>query len=120
MIIQHERLFDLVRHQRGALFDADLITDDEFSHLLTAGSGKDGSVSRLENYDAIREQLDATRAALTECMDVWTCGDITSTSERAHQRRVAMITAARKALHSPGLHNTPAPLALADQRLERI
>jgi hypothetical protein len=47
------RLRDLVRHQRGPLHDAGLLTDDEYAAL----AGDHGAVARLEGYDALREQL---------------------------------------------------------------
>lgn len=56
------RLFDLVRHQRAALHEDELITDEEYAWLCgsgMAGSPQGGSPSprRLEDYDRMREQL---------------------------------------------------------------
>ena len=47
------RLFDLVRHQRGELHEAELITDEEYVALAAA----QGSVRRLETYDGLRKRL---------------------------------------------------------------
>lgn len=47
------RLRDLVRHQRSALHDAELITDEEYAAL----AGDQGAVARLEGYDAIQQKL---------------------------------------------------------------
>lgn len=52
------RLLDLVRHQRGALLDADLITEDEYASL----AAEQGAVARLEEYDAMRARLAAVEA----------------------------------------------------------
>jgi hypothetical protein len=48
----NQRLPDLVRHQRGALHEAGLITDAEYAALAS----DHGAVARLEGYDAAREQ----------------------------------------------------------------
>lgn len=48
-----ERLFDLVRHQRAELHEADLISDEEYAALATAT----GSVDRLHKYDDMRERI---------------------------------------------------------------
>ena len=50
---QSQRLHDLVRHQRGPLHDADLITDDEYARL----AADHGAVARLESYDALIAKL---------------------------------------------------------------
>lgn len=52
---ENERLLDLVRYQRGPLFDTELITREEYESLLQI----QGSVSRLHGYDRIREDLKA-------------------------------------------------------------
>lgn len=60
----YQRLWDLVRHQRSELLDAELITRDEYVALL-ADETKDrqaqGSPSprRLESYDELRARLSA-------------------------------------------------------------
>jgi hypothetical protein len=56
------RLHDLIRHQRGPLHDAGLITDAEYAAL----AADHGAVARLEGYDALRAENDRLRAALTE------------------------------------------------------
>jgi predicted nucleic acid-binding Zn-ribbon protein len=53
-----ERLFDLVRYQRAELHEAGLITDDEYAKLASA----QGSVQRLEGYDALRAECERLRA----------------------------------------------------------
>jgi hypothetical protein len=45
-----QRLRDLVRHQRGPLHGAGLITDEEYAALAE----DHGAVARLEGYDALR------------------------------------------------------------------
>lgn len=62
---QNQRLSDLVRHQRGALYDAELITDEEYAALVE----DPGAVSRLETIDELREKIRG--AALSE---VWIFG----------------------------------------------
>src|SRR5688500_5811187 len=54
--IENQRLFDLVRYQRGELHEAGLITDDEYAWLA---AGVDGSqpARRLEDYDANIERI---------------------------------------------------------------
>lgn len=60
------RLRDLVRHQRGPLYDAELITDAEYAAL----AGDHGAVGRLEGYDAVRARLTAVSALLDDVMGV--------------------------------------------------
>ena len=65
--ISDERLWDLVRYQRGELLDAGLITLKEYTDLVsyeTADKAGQGSPSprRLESYDAMRKRLDALDA----------------------------------------------------------
>lgn len=48
-----QRLRDLVRHQRGALLDADLITEAEYAAL----AADPGAVGRLEEYDRMRARV---------------------------------------------------------------
>ena len=52
------RLRDLVRHQRGPLHDAELITDAEYAALASDA----GAVARLRGYDEVRREMDALRA----------------------------------------------------------
>lgn len=47
------RLRDLVRYQRGALFDAELITEAEYAALTSDA----GAVARLQGYDEVRREL---------------------------------------------------------------
>lgn len=58
--MQSDRLLDLVRHQRGELYDAGLITDAEYAALSAIGAE---SARRLETYDELREKLEATEAS---------------------------------------------------------
>lgn len=55
------RLHDLVRHQRGAIYDAGLLTDEEYAAL----AADHGAVARLETYDGMRARIVAMEAALT-------------------------------------------------------
>lgn|ERR1017187_2010433 len=59
-----EREMDLVRYQRSELFDAELISEDEYAALV-ADSENGQRVARLESYDAIRKLSEARQAA--EC-----------------------------------------------------
>lgn len=56
------RLRDLVRHQRGALHDAKLITDEEYAAL----AADHAAVARLEGYDAVRRLRDVVRRLLAD------------------------------------------------------
>ncbi len=64
------RLFDLVRYQRSELFEAELITEEEYSWLLSESPLAKGSGSpsprRLESYDQIRAKLKPLETALKE------------------------------------------------------
>lgn len=60
---ENQRLRDLVRHQRGPLFDAELITEEEYASLCS----DHGSVARLEGYDLMRRERDEARRMLGEC-----------------------------------------------------
>jgi len=60
------RLFDLVRFQRMELLESELITSEEYDWLahgckLAKGQGSP-SPRRLEDYDRIRERMDAMEA----------------------------------------------------------
>ena len=55
-----ERLRDLVRHQRGPLHDAELITDAEYAAL----AADHGAVARLTGYDEMRTERDELRLTL--------------------------------------------------------
>lgn len=64
----HTRLFDLVRFMRSELHEAELITDEEYSWLLSEAKMAKGKGSpsprRLEDYDRIRERTKQLEAAL--------------------------------------------------------
>lgn len=72
----YQRMWDLVRVQRHALLDANLITRDEYAELLAAETSSQpgtGSPSprRLESYDEVRaklEQAETTAAQLREAI----------------------------------------------------
>lgn len=59
---QVERLTDLVRYQRWELFQAGLITQEEFAALVADSEGGE-RVARLEGWDAAKARL----AALSDC-----------------------------------------------------
>lgn len=69
----NQRLYDLVRHQRMELHEAELVTDEEYIKLAKDHS----AVARLEDYDAIKAQLDQARkrretlAALLNAASGW-------------------------------------------------
>ncbi len=75
------RLFDLVRHQRGELHQAELISDEEYSwlcagsELATAPEGGSPSPRRLEDYDDMRKKMDEAartlRAIVQEASKQW-------------------------------------------------
>lgn len=58
LVAEVERLRDLVRHQRGPLFDVGLLTHEEYAALAADHS----SVARLETYDAVRAENIRLRA----------------------------------------------------------
>ncbi len=58
-----ERLRDLVRHQRGPLFDAGLLTNEEYASL----AADHGAVDRLETYDDLRKEVEHLRAHRESC-----------------------------------------------------
>lgn len=61
--MKDDRLFDLVRFARHFLHDAELISDDEYTELLTGGGDPpNGSVKRLESYDELCKNLDNVKA----------------------------------------------------------
>jgi len=73
MAAENQRLRDLVRHQRGALHDEGLITDDEYDDL----AADHGAVARLEGYDDMRGRY----AAMCDLRDALT-------AERDEARRL--------------------------------
>jgi hypothetical protein len=58
---QIQRLTDLVRYQRHALHDANLITDTEYVALMESGS-----VARLTTYDEMRSQSEKDAKLIEE------------------------------------------------------
>lgn len=58
---ERDRLCDLVRHQRGPLHDAGLLTDAEYAALAADA----GAVARLEGYDAARAEVERLRATVS-------------------------------------------------------
>lgn len=65
---ENERLRDLVRHQRGPLHDAGLLTDEEHAAL----AADSGAVARLEGYDILRRELEEVRGAAEAVVAAWT------------------------------------------------
>lgn len=61
-LMEHERMWDLIRHQRAELLAARLITDEEYARLAEDHA----AVERLENYDKAIEEIER-RSWLTEC-----------------------------------------------------
>ena len=57
----HQRVWDLLRHQRGELLDEDLISREEYAALLEIGSE---AARRLESYDVSRARATALANAL--------------------------------------------------------
>lgn len=97
----HQRLFDLLRHQRGELHTVNLISNDEFAELA-----KDHpAVDRLESYDAARERIAQLEALLqekvieNERLSAFFCGD--------HE-------ACTSGAGDPALDNTTCPVCLAE------
>lgn len=60
-LAQRVRLHDLIRHQRGSLHDAGLLTDAEYADL----AADHGAVARLETYDGMRARIEALEVALS-------------------------------------------------------
>ena len=54
-----QRMMDLVRYKRSELHTDGLITDDEYSELLSSSRTDDDTVDRLEGYDKMRAALAA-------------------------------------------------------------
>lgn len=101
------RLFDLVRYQRSELFDAELITDEEYSWLLSEASLAKGSGSpsprRLESYDQVRAKIKPMEAALKEIAKQKLSDEMDDhTSEHADWQGAyeAIVKIAREALSS--------------------
>ncbi len=70
---EKQRLFDLVRHQRGELHDAGLISNQEYLELAASGDSKK-SVARLETYDELKaenERIKAEAAGMREFIQQW-------------------------------------------------
>ena len=73
------RLFDLVRFMRTELHEADLITDEEYSWLLSEAPMAKGSGSpsprRLEGYDRVKasymEALDICEKSKNTAVNKW-------------------------------------------------
>jgi hypothetical protein len=68
------RLFDLVRYMRSELYEAELITDQEYAWLcaeapMAKGQGSP-SPRRLEDYDEIRAKMKHMEKALTEIREM--------------------------------------------------
>lgn len=66
------RMFDLVRHQRSELHQAELISDEEYfwlcaeAELATSLEGGSPSRERLEDYDELRAKLDKAKTVLAQ------------------------------------------------------
>lgn len=60
-----QRLFDLVRYQRHELFEANLISDEEFTELAK----EHAAVARLESYDEVRAKITALEAEMKRLRD---------------------------------------------------
>jgi len=59
----HDRLWDLIRYQRGELLEAGLISQQEYADLVNRGSV---SARRLESYDDLAARLSEVEAAGAE------------------------------------------------------
>lgn len=59
---EYQRLFDLVRYSRSYLHKEKLITDEEYSELVT----ERGSVERLEKYDRLIDDNKKLQVRVTE------------------------------------------------------
>jgi predicted nuclease with TOPRIM domain len=86
-ILDSIRLFDLVRFQRHQLHDEGLITNEEYSALV---SGAPGAVSRLESYDEIRSRLDQAKEDVTTLLAEF--GELTEPGSR----RAALLDEIRR------------------------
>lgn len=71
-----QRLLDLVRHQRAELYEANLISTEEYARLLS----EEGSVARLETYDDMRQRIQEMESPSPEktdwcptCKQGWDC-----------------------------------------------
>ena len=68
------RLFDLVRVMRSELYEAELITDEEYSWLLSEAPMAKGQGSpsprRLEDYDDLRAKMKAMEKELRHLPDL--------------------------------------------------
>lgn len=75
----NRRLFDLVRFMRSELHEADLITDEEYSWLLSeapmAKGGGSPSPRRLEDYDRVKasylEALEMCERSKNTAVNKW-------------------------------------------------
>jgi len=54
----NERLLDLVRYMRFPLYEAGVITDEEYAALV-ADSESGQRVARIEEWDTLRKRLEA-------------------------------------------------------------
>lgn len=63
------RYHDLVRYARGGLFEANLLTDEEYATLVA----DHGAVARLESYDELRAELDQMRRRAEEARALLMC-----------------------------------------------
>lgn len=61
IVLDNQRLIDLVRYCRHRLHEENLITDEEFADLVKVGSE---SARRLESYDDLRMRLDRLQGLL--------------------------------------------------------
>ena len=80
------RLADLVRHQRGPLHDAGLVTDEEYAAL----AGDHAAVARLEGYDALR-------AGLANIEQIVRDGMVVARAAGRDEERAAVVTCLRRA-----------------------
>lgn len=66
IILDNQRLIDLVRYCRHRLHAENLITDEEFADLVKVGSE---SARRLENYDWMRARIKELEDTLHKTLD---------------------------------------------------